>query len=409
MHIGRVHPIATMTMFTIESLEERIHTARDAALLRFEALENNGRGVAEYFVPVLQKAFDSWRDSCDSSSIVTTEEKKDDEHNALTTFHIHNSRETDKLRRILSLHATLSSFDPTLSEELGKQGSHIILSKLIRLDACSWELEEDQDALIELQDLAAQSMSGAPQKFAPYTVEDLKDRLPLSFKIDSVLAHEQLSEVILIRQVTERQSAQEDVGFVMWPSAVALSRWLISNKQIVEDRSVLEIGAGCGLVGLLAARLQNKGSTTLTDFNPTVIRNLATNIALNGVKAKAAKLDFYEQTGESGGWLDGDHERQSQVDLILAADMICQPADAVAAANTIHDALSEEGEAIVICGDSKHRFGVDHFEAECKRVELTVQTSNVADIYDGKLLTENMNKTAGYVEGMSLTMFRITK
>ena len=58
-------------------------------------------------------------------------------------------------------------------------------------------------------------------------------------------------------------------GFVMWPSAVMLSRWLARNPSIVlggrgggaaeasaaAEGDILELGAGCGLVGLTAAAL----------------------------------------------------------------------------------------------------------------------------------------------------------
>jgi SAM-dependent methyltransferase len=121
------------------------------------------------------------------------------------------------------------------------------------------------------------------------------------------------------------------------------------------------------------------------------------------------KLDFYEQTGTSDDWVDGEGRRRDPVDVIIAADIICQADDAIAAANSIHDALKPGGRAYVILGDAKHRFGVDRFQGECQRVGLDISISNVADLYDGKLLDQNMYLTTGYVEGMTLTMFFIHK
>lgn len=217
----------------------------------------------------------------------------------------------------------------------------------------------------------------------------------------------------------------------MWPSAVVLSRWLISNQSILQSKPpqrILEIGAGCGLCGLLAARLQQQQSSDastrqddasdstkvlLSDFNGTVLENLDRNIALNGVQdsCRTVGLDFYQQSGTScTGWKDMNGVIQSPVDVVLAADMICQPSDAVSAANTIHDTLRCGGHAYVVCADATHRFGVDHFARECQRVGLLVETHNVADLYNGKLLQgADMEKTAGYVNGMSLTMFLIEK
>jgi predicted nicotinamide N-methyase len=193
---------------------------------------------------------------------------------------------------------------------------------------------------------------------------------------------------------------------VMWPSAVALSRWLVSNPDIVHGRSVLELGAGCGLTGLVAAGL-SPSNVVLTDFNPKVLENLSHNIALNNVKGTAIGLDFYQQHGDCMGWIDTESESHLQVHVILAADMICQPADAVAAAKTIHDALLPDGLAVVVCAGAKHRFGIDIFESACHHMELSVQTFNVADLYDGQLVNKDMGMTAGYVDGMTLTMFQI--
>jgi len=219
---------------------------------------------------------------------------------------------------------------------------------------------------------------------------------------------------------------------VMWPSAVVLSRWLISNSSVLSKANrILEIGAGCGLVGLLAARMTKKqralttldGSAStnddsppceviLSDFNHTVLENLERNIALNEVEnlCRTAGLDFYQQPGTGQtGWKDMGGHAQSPVDVILAADMICQPSDALYAANTIHDALKPDGRAYVVCADAAHRFGVDHFERECSRVGLQLKSCSVGDHYPSLVQGDDMHKTAGFIDGMNLTMFFIEK
>ena len=214
---------------------------------------------------------------------------------------------------------------------------------------------------------------------------------------------------------------------VMWPSAVVLSQWLMTNPSVVAGKRVIELGAGCGLTGLVAARIQKKlpcslpndhhPPTTvvcLTDSNPIVLDNLQRNAELNNVSdvCRVVGLDFYQQTGRSErSWKDIKGCLQEPVDVVLAADIICQPDDAVAAANTIHDTLRPGGLAFVVCADGAHRFGVDGFAAECERAGLHVRVHKDPEAIGcgNDLLRMGLNLTAGYVEGMKLTMFHIAK
>lgn len=217
----------------------------------------------------------------------------------------------------------------------------------------------------------------------------------------------------------------------MWPSAVVLSSWVVSNPHLVERKSVLELGAGCGLVGIVTAgivkKLENntlcpttgcaaEPQVVLTDFNKVVLQNLERNIHLNSLAnfARTEKLDFYAQRGTNmaGGWLDGSGRRHQPVDLVLAADIICKPEDAVAAANTIFDCLRPGGDAYVVSADAMHRFGVEKFESECLRLAMNVHVvRDVNELFDGQLFSRRngLEQTSGFVEGMKLTMFHVTK
>ena len=208
----------------------------------------------------------------------------------------------------------------------------------------------------------------------------------------------------------------------MWPSAVALSRWLVTNPHHIIGKDVLELGAGCGLVGLVVASMNASrsgndelslptSSVTMTDFNEMVVKNIDQNIRLNGVElfATASGLDFYKQDPHNDGWIDESGTTQKQVDVVLASDIICQPSDAFAAARSISCALRHGGKAFIISADSKHRFGVEKFEEACLEVGLKLACRDVKDICNGRLLYSDMEKTPGYVDGMKLTMFTIEK
>lgn len=202
---------------------------------------------------------------------------------------------------------------------------------------------------------------------------------------------------------------------------------------------MLELGAGCGVCGIVAACLlkqqtlpATRNQVLLTDYNPIVLDNLQHNIRLNCVVdfCSTAILDFYHQSGQSSrGWKDCDGMYHPPVDIILAADIICQRDDALAAACTLYDSLrTDGGVAYVICANAEHRFGVEFFLAACQNQNLRVQSYSVRDLFEGGLLREDVDVpqqeedeeaegtqgggltlTAGYIPDMNLTLFIIRK
>ena len=398
-------------------LSESIHDPKSLVALRSNLLGNEGPGLALVCLDLIRRTVDSWL------------ERLRTPRRNIDNLPLSKEDQTIATHRVLVQCRTICTLDPCLNEELGREGLHPILTKIMNLDHTMFETEEDQDTIMEVQDLACEIASIAisfPMKVAPFSRLELLDRLPLIFPIGPVLLEDdhdasrkdQEAVTILINQVKERQSSQADVGFIMWPSAVVLSRYLVTNPQELLNKDVLEIGCGCGLSGLVAGQIKaaqggDKITTVyLTDFNATVVKNCEGNIALNGLQdiVKSEQLDFYQQDIAVDGWVDSTGVKHEQVDLILAADVICQPEDAFAAARTIFCALKSGGRAIVVSADSKHRFGIEKFEEACQLVKLQITLStNVRDIYNGQLLCHDIEKTTGYVENMSLIMFIIEK
>jgi len=452
--------------------------------------------------------------------------------------------EFQRLTKVLSTYQRLAVFDPTIEEEVGYEGAHQYLSKLLKIDPTSVpsaavvysqednnagrpqdeevdtddndddEDDPNHDAIMEIHDrvcevVAVCSPGSFPRMKTPLTKQELKARLPLVFDIrascdaaavpnnnsekngtenddknDEKEPHNSRKETILIHQVTSRQTAQKDVGYLMWPAAVILSRYIVSNpdilmmkkKMTVDERTsassspkkILELGAGCGLVGLVAASLISKrikdnnlgqeshtASTDesqdgiiqegdkshcviLSDFNDVVVENLHRNILLNGLEdvTTSEGLDFYEQDpqksqrrgvsdgneGTSKGWVTPDGRIMDKVDLILASDIICQPEDAYAAARTIDCGLKSTGKALVVLGGSKHRFGVDKFEDACLEQNLIISKiddrkfindKNRPTTDDGESYTDDcdddMEKCQGFTDVMTYSFWVVEK
>ncbi len=407
--------------FSETSIEENLKSRRTLALYRIRLLGKeadeceNDSSFCSLFLPLLRRSID------DFLSIL----RGDNSNNIVLS----EATETIGIVKLLTLYKRISQLDPVLDEEIGKQGAHLVLSKLIKLDIfsidCCQNDEANQDAIIEIQDLACEIATFSkrfPFQASPFLRQELLARLPLVFELQDGIT-------VLVNQVPDRQTAQKDVGFVMWPSAVVLSRWLISNPHELHEKTVLELGAGCGLTGLVAAKIideykqqqqqQQKdtfGSVILSDFNATVVKNISGNIALNDLHnvAKNEGLDFYQQDPSSNGRLTIEGTQEDPVDLVLAADVICQPEDAFACARSISAALKEGGKALVVSADSKHRFGVEKLEEACGAVgSLSILSKESVD--DDYLHSttdsrdQDMEKTSGFVPGMELTMYIIRK
>lgn len=103
------------------------------------------------------------------------------------------------------------------------------------------------------------------------------------------------------------------VGWKVWPSASILSQWLVDNPQAICGMDVLEVGAGPGLCGFVAARLGSR-RCVLSDFASHVVELLAANCVENkfetGIEVRALN------------WENSDLSSDDQYDVILASDVL---------------------------------------------------------------------------------------
>lgn len=425
------------------------------------------------------------------------------------------------LNEALIVHYTLSKIDSIFTEEILRKGSYSTCKRIIKLSTSIIEesttdtstmmiMEEETqlqsltinvkiyDLWNEINDYACACIASLNKNIqsssTPFSPEEIIQRLPLIFPIQLMDSTETVAhDDIYIQQVQDRQQAQEDVGFVMWPSALLLTPW-VQHKYFNEKYSsvtlsssssyftILELGAGCGFSGLaLAKHLESEKMSSssersyriiITDYNTKVLSNIQQNIVLNGfsesnienqldlhhdasamklddnidrsqedavyLEVKTAKLDFYEQDGYHEYSSENNNSDKIKADLIIGADIICKKDDAVAAAKTLHDFLKADGQAFIVCGSSKHRFGIDIFADECTKQNLMCDVHKLRlnsevnqyhkikndstddDINDSMstffssqqfydFILPQLKLTSGYVEGMDLLFFHIRK
>jgi predicted nicotinamide N-methyase len=90
---------------------------------------------------------------------------------------------------------------------------------------------------------------------------------------------------IWIRNVPNKKmygEGQKGVGYVLWSSSIILSKFLLRNCELTNNKNILEIGAGLALSGLVSS--YNAKSVLLTDYNENVVNNIQFNIDINSGK-----------------------------------------------------------------------------------------------------------------------------
>lgn len=70
-------------------------------------------------------------------------------------------------------------------------------------------------------------------------------------------------------------------GQYLWPAATAASHHICSSWLSLKADRVLELGAGCGLTGLVASKLDGKPSVVFTDYDPGSLDLIRENVGLN--------------------------------------------------------------------------------------------------------------------------------
>jgi predicted nicotinamide N-methyase len=92
-----------------------------------------------------------------------------------------------------------------------------------------------------------------------------------------------------------------------WPGGQALARYVLDHPELVAGRSVLDLGAGSGLVAVAAA-MAGATRVVASEIDPFGLAAIPENAALNGVGG-------IEPVGDLLG------ERPPAVDVVLAGDV----------------------------------------------------------------------------------------
>ncbi|CAF1386076.1 unnamed protein product [Adineta steineri] len=113
-------------------------------------------------------------------------------------------------------------------------------------------------------------------------------------------------------------------GLSSWPAAISLGDYLMKRIHLLENKRIIELGAGSGLLGLTLLKYSDKIlSYTFTDYSPMILNLLRQNALLNfseyqiDEKMKIEELDWNQYS------IENNHH--NCFDCILAADVVYDP------------------------------------------------------------------------------------
>ncbi|TGZ85223.1 hypothetical protein EX30DRAFT_337613 [Ascodesmis nigricans] len=115
-------------------------------------------------------------------------------------------------------------------------------------------------------------------------------------------------------------------GHYLWNAALVLSRYLETHKsRLIQDRSVLELGAGGGLPSLTCA-LRGAASVVCTDYpDPSLVRNLQVNAdALLKAHGGVVKVEGYLWGADTAPLIAHlpEEKRTEGFDTLLLSDLV---------------------------------------------------------------------------------------
>ena len=133
-----------------------------------------------------------------------------------------------------------------------------------------------------------------------------RSAIPLCPSVELALLQTELPQTPLPDEELRQVLASPAYWCFCWASGQVLAQYLLAHPERVAGKSVLDFGAGSGVVGI-AAMLAGARKVIAVDRDPAALAACAVNAAINGVQLTMVhNLDAV----------------QSPIDLIIAADVL---------------------------------------------------------------------------------------
>ncbi|TAD83990.1 MAG: hypothetical protein EAY75_13940 [Bacteroidetes bacterium] len=148
--------------------------------------------------------------------------------------------------------------------------------------------------------------------------------------LNPIIGHRSYCLQVPDSDVLRRYQKPHDVYWArLWPASLALAQHIACQSHLVNKQCVVEIGAGLGLPGMVAA--QWAANTKLTDANPEAVARLQCNLVKNNLTRSTAAIF---------NWCNWEHAPEAS--LVLMSDVNFDPADNAALWKLIEHYLNQK-------------------------------------------------------------------
>ena len=131
-------------------------------------------------------------------------------------------------------------------------------------------------------------------------------------------------------------------GLHLWESSVVLSRYSLKHNSIFENKKIIELGCGCGLLGISILKEIPVEKYIFSDYNSSVLDNLKDNLKLNGISPNNKNIEIKQDD-----WKDYEKMPPNEYDIIIGTELIYKGGAILELAKVINKILKPDGKCFI--------------------------------------------------------------
>ncbi|KAL8777406.1 MAG: hypothetical protein Q9213_007878 [Squamulea squamosa] len=223
-----------------------------------------------------------------------------------------------------------------------------VLKKLLFILEAAIEDPEEDEILDDLANCFASMLT----KTTEDGLESIQKKRPVTYTAPVADAN---APTVTILEAPNLLSSNGDTGNRTWDAALVLATFLFGDgRHFVQNKSILELGAGLGFVSVLCGKHLEARRVLITDASEPVLCTAQQNIEMNGVGeiVRTAVLEW--GTPDLNRALRSEDEAISY-DLVLGSDMLYEPRDFPALMSTLQDLFSRYSKIQVLISSAIRR------------------------------------------------------